>query len=73
MKLRNIRSPVLVGSFKTIARIRMLKSPPASISRQLPTTETIGLAVCRNSSQEIKEIENDLVSRIRVDANGNER
>ena len=51
----------------------MLESPPASISRKLSSTETIGLAMRRNSSQKVKEVENNLASRIRVDTDGNKR
>lgn len=68
----NPQGPMVVCFLEALAVALLLKGPPASVSRQLPPSETVRLAVGSNCRQEIEEVENDPGSGIRFDTHGDE-
>lgn len=64
--------PGLVTSVEAAASVLLLKGPPSSHPRQLPTTKTIGLSMSGNGSNQVEEVKYDALLRRVLHTNGNE-
>ena len=62
--------PRPVPAFIALASVGMLKSPPASISREFPATQTVGLSVSCKCCHEVEKVKDNLRTSIRVQTQG---
>lgn len=69
----DLLSPGTVASIEAIAGILLLKGPPSGHARELDSTEAVCLAMGGNGGDQLKEAENNTLSGVALDTNGDKR